>query len=581
MLLVLVLSIMTTGLTIGVIVSKQEQRTQTQAAQISQTAHDFSLASVAMPTDARKEQFSETHGVWKTSASLYSVAAFLNTSLKESGWQIIQGHEGTHNATRQVIIAASPSQDRLLISLERKKLTGPETTISAWLISEQTPLEIPGLVAAEDDRVAADTQLQTEKSPEQETDETPTPEFKVAFLANTGNWSGFSAVLELISNEEADSVIHIGGFDHQKSPDTFAQAITDTLGPDYPYLYIPGSHDLEDGDTWRTDCLNTAGCYSEQLLKQIKKQQLETEFLDETLLTEDGFGAYALKMRGIHLVALGLGDFDPGPNSIAATEYVPFIEEQFSNSTSPWKICSWQDSIPVSDSESGLGHSLDWRVYDACRRHGAIIFAGDDLQYSRSHLVSDFSTLSLVTPEDLTISPGQSLVLESGLGGLGTTPTSCQTIDTEADTSTKRSCDFWEKVYGAEHYAEYGAVFITFNYHSDPTAAYAEFKTVSGAVIDAFELSFADNPNAQHVLGVTSETTAQQQMTPLIDLGFLPVSSSHSSTSAGCRFDFNGDGQVNLLDFSLLRQNTSDTTEEAVDTLLYQEFLKSYHSICR
>ena len=72
---------------------------------------------------------------------------------------------------------------------------------------------------------------------------TPPANFKVAFIADSGNGSNFTQVLNLIKAEGAQAVLHQGDFDYVDDPNGFFATIDSVLGPDFPYFASVGNHD--------------------------------------------------------------------------------------------------------------------------------------------------------------------------------------------------------------------------------------------------------------------------------------------------------------------------------------------------
>ena len=85
----------------------------------------------------------------------------------------------------------------------------------------------------------------------------PPENFKVAFIGDQAIGTNAEAVLQLISDEGADMVIHLGDFgygnetDPQTALDWDAQ-ITSTLGASFPYFGVVGNHDVGNWSTYQT-----------------------------------------------------------------------------------------------------------------------------------------------------------------------------------------------------------------------------------------------------------------------------------------------------------------------------------------
>src|SRR3989344_8771310 len=74
------------------------------------------------------------------------------------------------------------------------------------------------------------------------------PNFKVAFIGDSGAGNNFQSVLNLIKAEGAQMVLHQGDFDYSAGPQLWMDKINNTLGATFPYLGSDGNH-----DNWDTD----------------------------------------------------------------------------------------------------------------------------------------------------------------------------------------------------------------------------------------------------------------------------------------------------------------------------------------
>src|SRR3990172_3504574 len=69
------------------------------------------------------------------------------------------------------------------------------------------------------------------------------PDVTIAFLGDQGLGGDAEAVLELIRDEGADAVIHMGDFDYEDDPAAWDAQIDAFLGADFPYFASAGNHD--------------------------------------------------------------------------------------------------------------------------------------------------------------------------------------------------------------------------------------------------------------------------------------------------------------------------------------------------
>ena len=85
------------------------------------------------------------------------------------------------------------------------------------------------------------------------------PNFKVAFIGDTGMGSNFTSTLNLIKSEGAQAVLHQGDFDYAFNAAGFFAKVDAVLGGDFPYFASVGNHDVSD---WNDNCGKTNGCYA-------------------------------------------------------------------------------------------------------------------------------------------------------------------------------------------------------------------------------------------------------------------------------------------------------------------------------
>ena len=303
----------------------------------------------------------------------------------------------------------------------------------------------------------------------------PPPDYKVAFIADTGYGSNFEAVLNLIKTEEAQLVLHQGDFDYSADPAGFFAKIDAVLGSDFPYLASVGNHDRY---YWASDCGEPDGCYSDFLKTRMAANGMVPD--DPDLDDEK----YALSFQGLRMVFVGQN----GNNE----EFAQFINEQLLVDDQGWKICSWhrnQHEMQVGSKSS----EMDWAVYENCLNLGAIVATGHEHSYSRTRTLISAEHQS-VDPEcpdadALCVEEGKSFVFVSGLGGK-----SIRNQDRCLPETFPYGCkQEWGSIYTSDQGAKYGALFITFNVDGDPSKARGYFKNIDGELIDEFEITTKAN----------------------------------------------------------------------------------------
>lgn len=277
----------------------------------------------------------------------------------------------------------------------------------------------------------------------------PPPDFKVAFIGDQGLGAGAVATLELIKQEGADLVVHLGDFDYTDSPAAWERQTDSILGPGFPQIAVIGNHDLL---AW-----NGPGGYSEFIRSRLHRMGVSVQ-------GEPGVQC-SFRYQGIFFVLTAPGLMRGGHGE--------FIRRELAADSSLWKISAWhmnQSLMQVGSKPDETG----WEVYEESRRGGAIIATAHEHTYSRTHLLGRMSSPEVVSRDSvLRVRKGRTFAFVSGLGGDEIRP-------------QLRGGDWWAKSYTATQGAESGALFATFHVDGDPRKAAFYFKAVNGAVIDSF-----------------------------------------------------------------------------------------------
>lgn len=100
------------------------------------------------------------------------------------------------------------------------------------------------------------------------------------------------------------------------------------------------------------------------------------------------------------------------------TKHSEFIHDVFTQHAHvPWKICLWhknQKKLQTGDKNDETGY----KVYETCRKHGAMVLSAHEHSYERTHLLSSFKHQTIVSNSSvLKLQPGHSFTTVCGLGG--------------------------------------------------------------------------------------------------------------------------------------------------------------------
>ncbi len=277
---------------------------------------------------------------------------------------------------------------------------------------------------------------------------------KVAFIGDQGVGEHAESVLSLIANEGTNLLLIGGDLGYKENTATTWESHLNTyLGSDFPVLTLVGNHENFE---WPL--------YQRLIQKRIDRVS--------GLSCSGNTGVKAKCSYGnVEVVQVA-----PGINEVAGISaddgYADFIRSSFSGNSDRWRICSWHKPHRMMQTGSKNGPS-QWDTYDACLDAGAMIALAHEHAYSRTHLLSDFSTQKVVhTGSDMALQPGQSFAFVSGLGG-------------REVRSQSRGGDYFASIYTADQGAKAGALFCDFG---DKTAS-CYFKAINGAVPDQFTLT--------------------------------------------------------------------------------------------
>lgn len=294
-----------------------------------------------------------------------------------------------------------------------------------------------------------------------------TPNFKVAFIGDSGRQTNSKLVFELMRKENAQLLVHLGDFDYGSNPSAWESFITPIIGSTHPMMAVIGNHD--------NDSSSAIAGYQSNLEKR-----------KGNVIVCNGSRALraVCKMNGLVVIEEGIGEVYPSNN---VTD-VNFIRDSLAaNSSALWKVCAWHEQMATLQ-VGGKGDSTGYNPYEECRKAGAMVFTGHEHSYQRTKTLTSFSTQTVDSSCNsvtvVCLGPGRSFTAVSGAGGVGlrdqnrclpaTPPYGCK--------------GEWASIYTTNQGAKHGALFITFNVNGNPKLAHGVFKNIAGEVIDQFEI---------------------------------------------------------------------------------------------
>jgi hypothetical protein len=283
----------------------------------------------------------------------------------------------------------------------------------------------------------------------------PANQVKVAFIGDQGLGLASEAVLQLIKDENASIILHQGDFDYTQNPEAWDAQTSHILGKEFPQIATLGNHDVEGN------------------MQAMYQQKIGARLEDNPAIRCTG--ALGIKAtctyKNIQFVSVA-----PGIVSDDTEDYASYIRDTFASTTNDWKICLWhknQRMYQVGDKKSEVPIEL----YDECRKAGAIIATAHEHSYARSFVLTNVKSPAIIqSTSTLPLSPGQTFIFVSGLGGHSIRPQVLQ-------------APHWASVYSSTQDANFGALFCTFNVHGNTNKAHCYFKDIDGRIADRFDIS--------------------------------------------------------------------------------------------
>ena len=352
---------------------------------------------------------------------------------------------------------------------------------------------------------------------------------KVAFIGDSGAASDFQKVLNLIKQEGAQMVLHQGDFAYDDGQSNWENMINATLGANFPYLGSNGNH-----DSWSS-------------YAPFFKDRLSTMGMNENAISTSN-ASYSVIYKDLKLV-FSKENGDAG-----------FIQSQLTGDNHTWKICSWHKNMNAMQ-VGGKSDEQGWGDYEECRKAGAIIATAHEHSYHRTKTLTSTQNQTVdqtcANPNSVCVSPGRTFVFVSGLGGR-----SIRNQDRCLPTGPPYGCKGeWANIYTSDQNAQYGALFITFNYQNDPVKAHAYFKNISNQTIDEFDIKAGLGNGGVTVTPygdtITPGKPGDADGNGLVDgLDYVIWLNNYNQQTTGAgRGDFNNSGYVDGLDYVIWLNN--------------------------
>jgi len=359
--------------------------------------------------------------------------------------------------------------------------------------------------------------LHIDFTPPDTVDDDPQSEkLKVAFIGDQGVGSSAQQVLSLIAQEQTDLLLIQGDLGYKRGyARQWEENLNNFLGENFPVLTVVGNHENFEWPVYQS--------YIKSRINRVDKLS--------GCAGEPGVKSFC-RYENLDIVQVSPGISEIGgvsPND----RYPEFITESFNSAPvsqgNRWRICTWHKNQTKMQT-GGKSNATGWGVYNACLQAGAMIATGHEHAYSRTHLMDDFETQSVVhTNSVMNLKPGNSIAFVSGLGGIGI-------------RSQKRSGDWWASIYTSTQGANYGALFCEFGV----STADCYFKAVDGSIPDRFTLKLpggapVDTPGQSNALSIPinsgiNDVEERLNTSMYINSSDLELAEDRNAQTVGLRF---------------------------------------------
>ena len=315
---------------------------------------------------------------------------------------------------------------------------------------------------------------------------------KVAIFGDSGRGDTFRSTLNLIRAQGAEMVIHLGDLAYDEgnpdSPQQWVNDINAVLGLKFPYFFLIGNHDVR---YWFT-----SNGYNQIFIDRLA--QLRPNICQVENGNKDHGIQSSCSYKEVFFALSGIGSY--GEDS----SHEAYLEKTLSdNADQPWKICAWHKNR--TDMQVGKkSDDVTWKAYQICQKWGAMITTGHEHSYSRTRTLTKIGDQELHhgvegESDHVSLAPGKTFVVVSGIGGHSLRPYSCKDHDQD---------DWWASIFSANYQMKNGVIlrakecsqnrelhgmsgvlFVTFNFEGNPRLAKGVYLMTDGTVGDEFTLS--------------------------------------------------------------------------------------------
>ena len=325
-----------------------------------------------------------------------------------------------------------------------------------------------------------------ERETSQEVKKTPF-NLTVAFISDQSPTLSTRKVLQLIKKEEAEVIIHQGGFGHSSSPSQWEEEINEILGPSFPVFAAMGNHDYYHWEEYYTmlesrlsrvmerekgivDCKGCLGVRSVCNYKGLWIYQ-----------TSDGVFNLRDNEIFLHNPSSPNSNFDQSSEGTTDRYYeIDILKQELDCAKKrgfQWKICSWHTYTFADFSTDTFGGKGVEENYKECIDAGALLVNSHPNTYSKFYPLSSLTSAYMgnfesnitklingknikivATSSSPIISPGFTVQIISGLGGENAVDDNNNNNDVNNNDNNMKEK---EKERGKK--VDYGALICTIN----------------------------------------------------------------------------------------------------------------------
>lgn len=263
---------------------------------------------------------------------------------------------------------------------------------------------------------------------------------KIGFVGDTGARSNAKDTLDMFKDLGVDLVVHLGDLDYEDDPNKMEDLLDDTLGPNFPVLYIIGNHDI---NNWT------------EYIALNKKRIEKTSAADIYCEGNQGVSGYCI-YKGVFIEMIGYGTLCDSSQHLETAR-----RNLQSTPQADWRVCAWH-KVHSSFQLGSESTEVSLKMYNTCIEEGAIVMTGHNHSYGRTKPIRDAETKSVSSSYSLR--KGKTLIFLNGVGG--------RALYSGNDEYYKNP--WWDITYTATSNprAEHGGVVCTFKSNGDGNCKY-------------------------------------------------------------------------------------------------------------